>query len=113
MSAQALLFPLYLVVPRFYLLGVVYAAIYATAPVYNVVQFSYRLALIPDALQGRVNSSFRLIAFGFNPLGAFLCGLMLERFGSTPTVLLFALCYLAMAVATQVNPQVRNAQALA
>ena len=111
--AQALLFPLYLVVPRFYLLGVVYAAIYATAPVYNVVQFSYRLALIPDALQGRVNSSFRLIAFGFNPLGAFLCGLMLERFGSTPTVSLFALCYLAMAVATQFNPQVRNAQALA
>jgi len=110
---QALLFPLYLVVPKFYLLGVVYAVIYTLAPVYNVVQFSYRLALIPDALQGRVNSSFRLLAFGFNPLGAALCGLLLERLGSTPTVLFFAACYLAMALATQLNPHVRNAKAAA
>ena len=110
---QALMFPLYLVVPKFYLLGVVYALVYTLAPVYNVVQFSYRLALIPDALQGRVNSSFRLIAFGFNPLGAALCGLLLEQAGSTTTVWFFAVCYLAMAVATQLNPQVRNAQALA
>jgi predicted MFS family arabinose efflux permease len=109
---QALLFPLYLVVPKFYLLGVVYALIYTLAPVYNVVQFSYRLALIPDALQGRVNSSFRLLAFGFNPLGATLCGLLLEHIGSTPTVLFFAACYLAMALVTQLNPQVRNARAL-
>ena len=110
---QALLFPLYLVVPKFYLLGVIYALIYTLSPVYNVVQFSYRLALIPDALQGRVNSSFRLLAFGFNPLGAVLCGLLLERAGSTPTVLLFAACYVAMAVLTQINPQVRSARPLA
>jgi predicted MFS family arabinose efflux permease len=107
--AQALLFPLYLVVPKFYLLGAVYALIYTLAPVYNVVQFSHRLALIPDALQGRVNSSFRLLAFGFNPLGAALCGLLLEAFGSTPTVLFFAAWYGVMAVATQLNPHVRNA----
>jgi len=111
--AQALLFPLYLLVPRFWLLGAVYALIYALSPVYNVVQFSYRMALIPDALQGRVNSSFRLLAFGFNPLGAALCGLLLERFGSTPTVLVFAACYLAIAVATQINPHVRHAAPVA
>ena len=111
--AQALMFPLYLVVPSYYLLGAVYALIYTLAPVYNVVQFSYRLALIPDALQGRVNSSFRLLAFGFNPLGAALCGLLLERFGSTPTLLFFAACYVAMALLTQVNPHVRNARPLA
>jgi predicted MFS family arabinose efflux permease len=110
---QALLFPLYLVVPKFYLLGAVFALIYTLAPVYNVVQFSYRLALIPDALQGRVNSSFRLLAFGFNPLGAALCGLLLEHIGSTPTVLLFAAWYAGMAVVTQLNPHVRNAPSLA
>jgi len=110
---QALLFPLYLVAPKFYLLGAVYALIYTLAPVYNVVQFSYRLALIPDALQGRVNSSFRLLAFGFNPLGAALCGLLLEHFGSTPTVMMFAAWYVGMAAVTQLNPHVRNAPALA
>lgn len=108
--AQALLFPLYLLVPGFYWLGVVYALIYTLSPVYNVVQFSYRIALIPDALQGRVNSSFRLLAFGFNPLGAALCGLMLERIGSTATTLAFATVYLAMALLTQLNGPVRQAR---
>ena len=98
--------------PSFWLLGAVYALIYTLAPVYNVVQFSYRIALIPDALQGRVNSSFRLLAFGFNPLGAALCGLLLERVGSKATVLAFAACYLTMAVATQLNRHIRHAQPL-
>lgn len=110
--AQALLFPLYLLAPRFFLLGAVYALIYMMAPVYNVVQFSYRLALIPDALQGRVNSSFRLLAFGFNPLGAALCGVLLEHAGTTPTVLVFAAAYVAMALATHFNTHVRHAPPL-
>lgn len=111
--AQALLFPLYLLVPGFYWLGVVYALIYTLSPVYNVVQFSYRLALIPDALQGRVNSSFRLLAFGFNPLGAALCGLLLERWGSTTTTLVFAGVYLVFALLTQFNGPVRQARPVA
>ena len=53
-----------------------------------------------------------VVAFGFNPLGAALCGLLLEHIGSTPTVLFFAACYLAMALITQLNPQVRNARPL-
>ena len=98
--ALALLFPLYLLVPRFALLGVVYALIYITGLVYNVVQFSYRLALIPDALQGRVNSTFRLLAFGFIPIGAAVSGFLLERIG-TAAILLGGLMVLAsMATAT-------------
>lgn len=111
--ALALLFPLYALAPRFYLLGAVFALICLLGPVYNVVQFSYRVALIPDALQGRVNSSFRLIAFGFNPLGAALCGLLLETWGTLPTVVLFAGCHLAMAAVTQFNPHVRHAPPVA
>jgi predicted MFS family arabinose efflux permease len=111
--ALALLFPLYALAPRFYVLGAVFALIGVLGPIYNVVQFSYRVALIPDALQGRVNSSFRLIAFGFNPLGAALCGLLLEAWGTLATVLLFGACYLAMAAVTQFNPHVRHAQPLA
>jgi hypothetical protein len=69
------------------------------APIYNVVQFSYRLSLIPDALQGRVNSTFRLLAFGFTPLGAAASGLLLEQqhIGSISTVLVFVLWYLLLA----------------
>ncbi|HAT44374.1 MAG TPA: MFS transporter, partial [Ktedonobacter sp.] len=42
---------------------------FIVVPIYMMVQFSYRLALIPDRLQGRVNSVFRLIAFGSQPIG--------------------------------------------
>jgi predicted MFS family arabinose efflux permease len=106
----AVLFPLYAFVPQFFLLGVVSALIYMTSPIYNVVQFSYRLALIPDELQGRVNSTFRLLAFGFNPIGAALSGILLERIGAKPTVILFSSLILLLAVITSFNTHVRNAK---
>jgi MFS family permease len=108
----ALLFPLYAVAPHFFLLGVVAGLIYMNLPVYDVVQFSYRLALIPDELQGRVNSTFRLLAFGFQPLGAALSGVLLERLGTTPTVIVFSIWYLLLAVFTTFNTHVRNAAPL-
>jgi len=73
------------------------------------VQFSYRLALIPDELQGRVNSAFRLLAFGFQPLGFALTGVFLQLFGAITTVLIFAGVQLLLAVTTLANRHVRNA----
>lgn len=109
MVTEALLFPLNAVMPSYVWLGVVAGAYYFVAPAYNVVQFSYRIALIPDGLQGRVNSTFRLIAFGFMPIGAALCGIALERLGSTAAVALFSALLMALAVATALNPHVRRA----
>ena len=100
-------------VPRFALIGAVSALLYMTGPIYNVVQFSYRLALIPDSLQGRVNSTFRLLAFGFIPVGAAAGGFLLERIGVTATVGVFTSLYLAMAIATTFNRHVRDARPLA
>ena len=45
------------------------AALFVASTIFFVCALSYRLALIPDALQGRVNSAFRLTRLGFNPLG--------------------------------------------
>jgi predicted MFS family arabinose efflux permease len=109
---EAALFPLYALVPAYMLLGVVCALMYLTGPVYNVVQFSYRLALIPDALQGRVNSTFRLLAFGFIPAGAAMSGFLLERIGPTPTITIFALWYTLLAMLTTFNRHVREARPL-
>jgi predicted MFS family arabinose efflux permease len=44
------------------ILGMVTAISFIIVPIYLSIQFSYRLALIPDHLQRRVNSMFRLIA---------------------------------------------------
>lgn len=42
--------------------------------IYAGVQFTYRFSQIPDNLQGRVNSVFRLIALGSTPVGLALEG---------------------------------------
>lgn len=110
---QALLFPLYAVAPDVLLLGVISALIFVTGPIYNVVQFSYRISIIPDALQGRVNSTFRLVAFGFQPLGAALSGVLIEQVGVYWALGLFAAVQIGLAVMTTLNGHVRKARPIA
>ncbi|MEA2574255.1 MAG: hypothetical protein QOH93_1553 [Chloroflexia bacterium] len=107
---EALLFPLYAVAPNIILIGVISAIIWMTSPIYNVVQFSYRMALIPDALQGRVNSAVRLIAWGTQPVGAFMAGVLLEKYGPVTAVLVFAAWLVVFALLATVNSYVRNAK---
>ena len=83
------------------------------SPTYDTVQYSYRLALIPDALQGRVNSVFRLVAQGTRPLGLALTGVSIERLGVSGTTLALCGWLLVIAVATTLNAHVRRAPALA
>lgn len=71
------------------LLGCVLVGISFIRPVYGVAQVSYRLAIIPDALQGRVNSVFRLTAQGARPIGLALVGILMQTSGVQFTVLFF------------------------
>lgn len=48
-----------------------------TWPAYGVAVVSYRLLMTPDELQGRVNSAFRNLSYGSEPLGSALGGLLL------------------------------------
>ena len=85
----------------------------ASPPIYNVKQFSYRVALIPDALQGRVNSAFRLLAFGFQPLGAALAGVLIEQVGVDRALGVFAAVQIGLALMTMLNGQIRHARPIA
>lgn len=59
-------------------------------PAYGVTLVSYRLELTPDALQGRVNSAFRFLSYGAEPLGAALGGALLAALGPRPVLGLIA-----------------------
>ncbi|SCF28565.1 Transmembrane secretion effector [Micromonospora matsumotoense] len=48
---------------------------------WDVVVVALRQTLIPDGLQGRVNSVYRLVAWGAIPLGAAAAGMISHRFG--------------------------------
>jgi predicted MFS family arabinose efflux permease len=110
MSVQALMFPLMGAAGSALSLGLVYGVIMFAGPIYNVVQFSHRIAMIPDGLQGRVNSSFRLIAFVLNPVGSALCGLVVEHAGELWALGLFALVQGGVALAAALDPAVRECQ---
>jgi len=105
----ALLFPPFILAPNILWLGAVIAALSAIMSIYGVVQFSYRLALIPDELQGRVNSVFRLIIFGGDPIGFALTGILLQAIGTVPAVLIYAGGLIVLAAATTLNRHVRTA----
>jgi len=63
------------VAPGPWTLALVFAAFEFSGLVWNVVSVSTRQRLIPDALLGRVNSLYRLLAWGMMPVGLILSGL--------------------------------------
>ena len=84
----ALTWLFYALAPSLIVLGIVNALSFIVVPIFLGTQYTYRLGQIPDALQGRVNSVFRLIAFGSGPVGLALTGWLLQRFGPVPTILM-------------------------
>lgn len=108
LGVQAALLPLLLLAPGPLALAAVFGAMMFAAPIYNVVQLSRRLAMIPDGLQGRVNSAFRLAANLLYPVGAALCGVLIERGGTGLAVAVFGTVAVALVVATAVDPVIRR-----
>ena len=56
---------------------------------------SYRLLMTPDELQGRVNSAFRNLSYGSEPLGSALGGLLLVPLGAPIMFGLMAVGFIA------------------
>lgn len=74
-----------------------------------MLQFGYRLRLIPDALQGRVNSVYRLGAYGGQSLGLALGGALVQQLGAGATVFMLGAGLLGLATRMTVAPYVRTA----
>ncbi len=110
---SALSIPFFAIAPNVVVLGLLLAVSFFMGPIYNVVQMSYRMAIIPDELQGRVNSMFRLIAFGGQPLGLALTGILIQRFGVVVTILACSIGMAGFALAATVNTHVRGARSIA
>ncbi|MEV2278997.1 MFS transporter [Nocardiopsis sp. NPDC049922] len=64
--------------------------------VWNVVTVSLRQQVTPDRLLGRVNSCYRLVAWGVRPLGAAAGGLLAHLFGLRPVFAVMALLTLTL-----------------
>ena len=64
-----------------YVLGAIFFGGGILLAAWNVITISLRQRITPDRLLGRVNSSYRLLAWGSMPVGAVAGGLLAELFG--------------------------------
>ena len=63
-----------------------YATMFFAAVVYNVAQLSYRQAITPARLMGRMNAAVRWIVWGTMPVGALIGGALGTAIGIRPTL---------------------------
>ncbi len=82
----ALSIPWLLVVHNAIVLGLIVAAAELITPVTNSIVVSYRVALAPDRLQGRVQAASTMISFSAGWVGPLLIGQLLEHAGTTATI---------------------------
>jgi MFS family permease len=101
--------PLYTVAGSPLALCAISTVTFGITPIFLVTQFSYRLALIPDELQGRVNSLFRMLLFGGQPLGLALAGVLTQALGPAAAILVLATLLALLALAATLNPHLRGA----
>jgi len=109
---ETLLFPLFALTTNVFLLGAIFAGVTLCGPIFNAVQLSYRLSIIPDELQGRVNSAVRLVTYGSIPPGIALAGILIQGIGAQSAILVYAAVMVLLALAVVANPHVRHAQRL-
>ncbi len=86
------------------------AAGFWTGPIFNVVVGSYRYALVPDRLLGRVQSAGLMFAWGAIPLGSLSGGYLIAGIGARETMLALAAVLLALAILGTASQSVRRAR---
>lgn len=104
---------LFLVWPSVYVLT---ASILPTAlaiPSTDSVVHSYRIAMTPDRLLGRVSSVWITIGLLIAPLGPLVAGLLLDTVSERATIAVFAALGLTLAVWGTLSPSIRGAPSLA
>jgi len=90
------------------LLGLILAAATVLTPVSNSVVVSYRVALAPDRLQGRVNAGSALISLSAGWLGPLAVGVLIQSAGSSATILILTGWMLLLSVVGSASSALRH-----
>jgi MFS family permease len=104
-----LVWPLYALASSAFALGAVVAGLAIVDSAIYILISTYRLTVIPDALQGRVIGSFRVLHFGFISLGNVLLSLALQHLPIRIVVLLLGAGLLICTAIALLSPNVRRA----
>ena len=99
----------YLVVPSVWVLLAALTIQGITLPVTNSVVDSYRIAIIPDRLLGRVETVAGQIGLAIAPLGPLVAGVLLSSTSPRVTVACFLLFSASLVVWGMLSPALKNA----
>ena len=89
-------------------LGALLGLILFAWPLYNAVVVSRWMVEIPDEQMGRVQGAVALLGWAPVPFAPLLGGILIERIGSTKTVIAYAVLMVAVAVAATLARSIRN-----
>ncbi|MGC4107287.1 MAG: MFS transporter [Thermomicrobiales bacterium] len=89
----------------FFLVGI------TTGPI-NPLMVTIRHERSPEALRGRVFSTYSAVSMAAQPLGILLAGSLIDRIGFLPTVIAFAVCSQLIGLMTLIIPAFRQMDAL-
>ena len=81
-----------------FLIGAAFFVGGVTIAVWNVITVSLRQRVTPDRLLGRLNSAYRLLAWGSRPLGAVAGGVLAEVFGLRAVFAVMAVLTLGLVI---------------
>jgi len=73
-------------------------------PIYNINQVSYRQAIVPDAVQGRMNATMRTLGYGAYAIGALVGGVVGLWYGILSAMTIGALISLIPVIMIQFGP---------
>jgi predicted MFS family arabinose efflux permease len=95
--------------PSVYVLLVSACPLFFFNPTLNAMVIGYRVAIVPDRLQGRVNSVARSLALLALPLGPVVAGVLLGAFSARLTVGFFAAFLTVLAIVATASRSIRAA----
>jgi len=98
---------LYVIEPNVWLLIAGAVPLALLNPSLNAVIIGYRVAIVPDRLQGRVNSVARLIAQIGAPLGPVAAGVLLGVLSARMTCLIITAWFAGIALWATLSPSIR------
>lgn len=99
----AVALPLQFLSPNLIVLTATTALSYFAVAVYGTISTVYRLQIVPDELQGRVNGFHRMLMFGGLAIGGGLTGYLAEHIGLQITFTMYTIVLGVMALITSTN----------
>jgi MFS family permease len=103
---------LFVIWPNVYVLAASTIPQALTIPSTDSVVHSYRIAITPDRLIGRVNGAASNISLAVAPLGPLVAGILLGAVSARAAVAVFAAAGLVLALWGTLSPSIRNAPSL-